>query len=67
MKRKKTFVSCALFILCTALCLADRQLNRTEILNLFEHLTNQPKDTWISSGTIEGYHEEKKRIYEGAG
>jgi len=44
------FVSCAAF--------ADRQLDRTEILQIFQRLTNQPRKAWIPSGTIEAIHEE---------
>ncbi|MHC4074130.1 MAG: cysteine peptidase family C39 domain-containing protein [Planctomycetota bacterium] len=41
---------------CTAF--ADRQLERSEILKIFETLTSQPRRTWISAGTIEATHEE---------
>ena len=37
---------------------ADRQLDRGEILQIFEKLTSQPRNTWISAGTIEAAHEE---------
>ena len=37
---------------------ADRQLGRSEILQIFEQLTSQPRKTWISMGTIEAAHEE---------
>jgi hypothetical protein len=46
----------SLSISCTAL--ADRELDRTEILEIFEKLTSQPQKTWISAGTIEAKHEE---------
>jgi hypothetical protein len=38
--------------------LADRPLERSEILDLFENLTAQPGTTWISSGTIQAVHTE---------
>ncbi len=38
--------------------LADRPLERAEILQIFESLTSQPKKTWIPSGTILARHEE---------
>lgn len=44
------FVSCAAF--------ADRQLDRAEILQIFQKLTSQPRKTWIPAGTIEAMHEE---------
>jgi hypothetical protein len=44
------FVSCAAF--------ADRQLDRAEILQIFQKLTSQPRKTWIPAGTIEAVHEE---------
>ncbi|MBC8472708.1 MAG: hypothetical protein H8D56_24875 [Planctomycetes bacterium] len=37
---------------------ADRPLDRGEILQILEKLTSQPRDTWISAGTIEAKHEE---------
>ena len=37
---------------------ADRQLAKSEILQIFEILTGQPRKTWISSGTISAMHEE---------
>lgn len=33
-----------------------RTLERAEILEIFEHLTAQPRNTWISAGTIEALH-----------
>ncbi len=45
-------VSCAAF--------ADRELDRTEILEIFQQLTSQPRKTWISAGTIEATREEYK-------
>jgi hypothetical protein len=45
-------ISCAAF--------ADRQLDRTEILQIFQKLTSQPRKTWISAGAIEATHEEYK-------
>jgi hypothetical protein len=40
--------------------LADGQLGRTEILQIFKTLTDQPKRTWIQSGTITATHNEYK-------
>ena len=37
---------------------ADRELDRAEILQIFQELTSQPKKTWIPAGTIEATHEE---------
>ena len=39
---------------------ADRELERSEILQLFEQLTNQPRKTWVSAGTIKATHLEYK-------
>jgi hypothetical protein len=58
MKRKRMLTSFLLTVLCATLCLADRQLDRSEILQIFEQLTNEPRDTWITAGTIKGSHEE---------
>ena len=38
--------------------LANGQLDRTEILQIFKTLTDQPKQTWIPSGTITATHHE---------
>lgn len=35
---------------------ADRQLERSEILQTFQVLTAQPRKTWISAGTIKATH-----------
>jgi len=35
---------------------ADRQLDRAEILQIFQTLTDQPRKTWIPAGTIEAMH-----------
>jgi len=43
-------ISCAAF--------ADRTLERAEILQIFQQLTNQPKKTWIPAGAIKATHEE---------
>jgi hypothetical protein len=40
--------------------LADRLLERDEILQVFQELTAQSRKTWISAGTIEAIHEEFK-------
>jgi len=39
---------------------ADRQLDRAEILQIFETLTQQPRKTWIPTGTIRATHHEYK-------
>ena len=38
--------------------LADRALDRAEILQILENLTSEPTKTWITSGTITARHEE---------
>ena len=52
--------------LLTILCLfsvcgvvfGDRQLEKAEISEILQKLTNQPRKTWISAGTIQAIHEE---------
>ncbi len=51
-------VFCLLLLSGTAM--ADRQLTRAEILQIFKTLTDQPKRTWIPSGTITATHHEYK-------
>lgn len=48
-------------VLLVSICcdaLADRELERAEILQIFQQLTSQPSETWIAAGTIEATHEE---------
>ena len=43
-------------VLLVSICcdaLADRELERVEILQIFQQLTSQQRETWISAGTIE--------------
>ncbi len=59
--KPKHFVSAILCLLSlSGIAFGDRQLDRAEILQIFEKLTNQPRKTWISAGTIEATHEEYK-------
>lgn len=67
MKRKGVIVKIRDFILAAILLFiacgfasADRQLERAEILQIFQTLTDQPRDTWIPAGTIEATHQEFK-------
>jgi hypothetical protein len=48
---------CCLFFL-GGVAMADRQLGRAEILQIFAQLTSRPIKTWVSVGTIEAAHEE---------
>jgi hypothetical protein len=48
-----------LFIACGSAS-ADRQLDRADVLEIFQALTAQPRDTWIPAGTIEATHQELK-------
>jgi len=57
--KKRNFVlgiCCLLFL--GSMAMADRQLGRAEILQIFEQLTSRPTKTWISTGTIEAAHEQ---------
>jgi len=38
--------------------LADRPLDRAEILQIFDIVVSQGRKTWIPAGTIEAIHEE---------
>ncbi|HUW18911.1 MAG TPA: cysteine peptidase family C39 domain-containing protein [Sedimentisphaerales bacterium] len=48
----------AVFFVSSSAVMADRPLERAEILKIFETLTSQPQKTWIPSGTICTRHEE---------
>ncbi|MGA1979870.1 MAG: cysteine peptidase family C39 domain-containing protein [Sedimentisphaerales bacterium] len=57
--KTRNFTPIALFLLCVSgVAFADRPLERTEVLQIFQKLTNQPRKTWIPAGTIEAAHEE---------
>lgn len=56
--KRKLFLLCVVVLFLNSFSLADRPLEKSEILKIFEQLTAQPKNTWISSGTIEASHEE---------
>jgi hypothetical protein len=57
--KTRNFASIAVFLLfVSGAAFADRPLERTEVLQIFQKLTNQPRKTWIPAGTIEATHEE---------
>ena len=58
MKKKHTLLAVALFLYVSCIAFADRELDRTETLQILEQLTSQPKKTWIPTGTIEATREE---------
>ncbi|MDD5064712.1 MAG: cysteine peptidase family C39 domain-containing protein [Phycisphaerae bacterium] len=57
--KTRNFMSIAVFLLfVSGAAFADRPLERKEILQIFQKITNQPRKTWIPAGTIEAAHEE---------
>jgi len=58
MKAKHFVLTIVLSLSVSCVAFADRQLDRAEILQIFEKLTSQPRKTWIPTGTIEATHEE---------
>lgn len=58
MKTKNIALLVLLLLSLSGVAFADRPLERTEILQIFQKLTNQPRKTWIPAGTIEATHEE---------
>jgi len=58
MKTKHFVLTIVLSLSVSCVAFADRQLDRAEILQIFEKLTSQPRKTWIPAGTIEARHEE---------
>jgi hypothetical protein len=45
-------------LLGSQIAVADRPLERAELLQIFEQLTAQPRKTWIAAGSIEASHQE---------
>jgi hypothetical protein len=58
MKTKNIALPVLLLLSLSGVAFADRPLERTEVLQIFQKLTNQPRKTWIPAGTIEATHEE---------
>ncbi|MEJ2703151.1 MAG: hypothetical protein P8Z79_11980, partial [Sedimentisphaerales bacterium] len=57
--KTRHIVLATLFLLMLApVGLADRQLDRAEILDIFKTLTSRPMTTWVDAGTIKAAHEE---------
>ena len=60
MKAKHILLTIFLLLSSSGVLFADRGLERTEILQIFQQLTSQPQKTWIPAGTIQASHEEYK-------
>jgi hypothetical protein len=58
MKIRNFVLTAILLLAAQGFVLADRQLERAEILQVFQTLTDQPRDTWIPAGIIEATHQE---------
>jgi len=58
MKMKLNLVAIVIVLAASSIAVADRNLSRGEILQIFEQLTSQPRKTWIPAGTIEAAHME---------
>jgi hypothetical protein len=48
----------AIVLLGSGIAVADRPIERAELLQIFQQLTAQPRETWIAAGTIEASHQE---------
>lgn len=60
MKIRNFVLAVILLFITQGFAFADRQLNRAEILQVFETLTKQPRKTWVPIGTIKATHHEYK-------
>lgn len=58
MKTEKVLLVITLLLIFSCAALADRELERAEILQVLQELTSQPKDAWLPAGVIEATHEE---------
>ena len=57
--RTVNFTPIVVFLLCiSGIAFANRPMEREEILQIFQKLTNQPRKTWIPAGTIEATRKE---------
>ncbi|MHC4626686.1 MAG: hypothetical protein ACYTDV_06865 [Planctomycetota bacterium] len=55
---RTTIITLLFSVLLTGTVWADRSLENAEISKIFKVLTDQPRRTWIDSGTISATHEE---------
>ncbi|MHC5060208.1 MAG: cysteine peptidase family C39 domain-containing protein [Planctomycetota bacterium] len=58
MKKRCSILAVIIVSIACSSALADRELKRTEILQIFQTLTAQPHDTWIPAGTVEATHQQ---------
>ena len=58
MKVERILLVSVFFLIASTVAFADRQLDEAATLQILQQLANQPKKTWIPSGTIEATHEE---------
>ncbi len=58
MKAKHFLLAAGFLLSISCVTIADRTLERAEVLRIFEQLTSQPRKTWIPTGTIQATHEE---------
>jgi hypothetical protein len=56
MKKRKSVTIVALLFLVPHVALADRQLDRAEIVQILQTLADRPRKTWIATGTIKATH-----------
>ena len=56
MKKINLTLMIVLLFAMQSLVLAERTLGRAEILQILHALTDNPRETWISSGTIQATH-----------
>lgn len=58
MKLKNYLMAIFCLFSLSGVAFGDRQLERSEILEILQKLTSQPRKTWIAAGTIKARHEE---------
>lgn len=58
MKTRNACLAVVVLLSIDCAALADRVLEKTEILQILQQLTSRPRTTWIPEGTIEATHEE---------
>ena len=60
MKIRDFVLAVILLFIAGDFAIADRQLDQAQILQIFQTLTDQPRNTWIPAGTIKAKHLEYK-------
>lgn len=58
MKTKNILLALVICLSARSIAIADRQIDKAEVLQILQQLTNEPKKTWIPAGVMQARREE---------